>query len=124
MARAGLVKCPGQFPYMENTSRSFRLVCDPDRIPDVEALLHDEGFAFDPEPFHPLARTLTAEPRPLGRSLAARFGYLYIQDKSSMLPPLALDPARGAVVLDMCASPGRSCKCTTAWPGWRNWACS
>lgn len=106
MARAGLVKCPGQFPYMKNTSRSFRLVCDPDHIPDVEALLHDEGFAFDPEPFHPLARTLTAEPRPLGRSLAARFGYIYIQDKSSMLPPLALDPARGAVVLDMCASPG------------------
>lgn len=91
---------------MKNTSRSFRLVCAPDQMPDVEALLRDEGFVSEPEPFHPLARTLTAEPLPLGRSLAARFGYIYIQDKSSMLPPLALAPEMGDAVLDMCASPG------------------
>lgn len=42
----------------------------------------------------------------MGSSLAAYFGYLYIQDKSSMLPPLALNPAPGDTVLDMCASPG------------------
>jgi len=42
----------------------------------------------------------------LGASLAARFGLIYIQDRSSMLPPLALAPHTGAAVLDMCASPG------------------
>lgn len=46
------------------------------------------------------------EPKPLGSSLAALFGYIYIQDRSSMLPPLALNPPAGAAVLDMCASPG------------------
>jgi 16S rRNA (cytosine1407-C5)-methyltransferase len=91
---------------MKNTARSFRLACSPEQVPDVEALLRAEGFEFRPEPFFPLARTLTAEPVSLGRSIAARFGYIYIQDKSSMLPPLALAPQAGDRVLDLCASPG------------------
>jgi 16S rRNA (cytosine1407-C5)-methyltransferase len=86
--------------------RSFRLVCRPEQIPLVERLLLDEGFAFAPEPFFPRARRLVHEPLPLGSSLAALFGYIYIQDRSSMLPPLALRPPKGAAVLDLCASPG------------------
>ena len=86
--------------------RSFRLVCEPEQALLVEALLHEQGFAFEPEPFFPLARRLRHEPFPLGASLAALFGYIYIQDRSSMLPPLALAPLPGAAVLDMCASPG------------------
>ena len=86
--------------------RSFRLVCSPDQVPFVEALLRAQSFDFETEPFFPLARKLTREPLPLGSSLAALFGYIYIQDRSSMLPPLALAPRKGAAVLDMCASPG------------------
>ena len=86
--------------------RSFRLVCKPAQAPLVEMLLRAQGFDFTPEPFFPLARRLTREPLPLGSSIAALFGYIYIQDRSSMLPPLALAPQAGAAVLDMCASPG------------------
>ncbi len=86
--------------------RSFRLVCALEQIPAVEALLRAQGYDFEPEPFSPLCRRLVTEPRPLGGSLAAFFGYIYIQDRSSMLPPLALAPATGSAVLDMCASPG------------------
>ena len=86
--------------------RSFRLVCEPCAIPRVEALLRAQGFVFEPELFSPFCRRLVAGPAPLGRSLAAFFGYIYIQDRSSMLPPLALAPAPGDAVLDMCASPG------------------
>jgi 16S rRNA (cytosine1407-C5)-methyltransferase len=91
---------------MKSTPRSFRLACTAEQVPDAEALLRAEGFDFEPEPFFSQARTLTAEPLPLGRSIAARFGYVYIQDKSSMLPPLALAPHPGDRVLDMCSSPG------------------
>ncbi len=91
-------------------SRSFRLVCAKEHISLVEGLLHVEGFAFEPEPFSPWCRILTAEPKPLGSSLAAFFGLIYIQDRSSMLPPLALagnfTGDEGLAVLDMCASPG------------------
>lgn len=86
--------------------RSFRLVCRPEHVAHVEALLKAQGFACEPEPFFPLARRLVAEPFPLGASLAAAWGLVYIQDRSSMLPPLALAPKKGARVLDCCASPG------------------
>ncbi|MDR2573649.1 MAG: RsmB/NOP family class I SAM-dependent RNA methyltransferase [Desulfovibrio sp.] len=86
--------------------RSFRLVCEPEYAVLVEALLRAEGYVFAPEEFSPFCRRLEYGPRPLGASLAAFFGYIYIQDRSSMLPPLALAPAAGECVLDMCASPG------------------
>ncbi len=93
------------------TARSFRLVCTKDQISTVEALLYAEGFCFESEPFSPWCRIITNEPRPLGSSLAAFFGLIYIQDRSSMLPPLALmqqvNPEQEqCAVLDMCASPG------------------
>ncbi len=87
-------------------SRSFRIVSSGGHVPLVEALLAAEGFIFEPDPFSPLARRLTGEPFPLGRSQAAFWGLIYIQDRSSMLPPLALNPAPGESILDMCASPG------------------
>lgn len=92
--------------HPEAAGRSFRLVCAPDQIPRVESLLQAQGYAFEPEPFSPLCRRLVAGAAPLGRSLAAFFGYIYIQDRSSMLPPLALNPHAGSSVLDLCASPG------------------
>ncbi len=92
---------PGQ-----DYGRSFRLACSPEDIHLVEALLDAEGYEYAPAPHYPLARRLIAGPRPLGSSLAGRFGYIYIQDASSMLPALALNPPAGARVLDLCASPG------------------
>lgn len=90
----------------EPSLRSFRLVCEPAHVALVESLLEAQGFRFDPDPVFSLARRLTHEPFSLGSSLAFRFGYLYIQDRSSMLPPLALAPSAGSAALDMCASPG------------------
>lgn len=85
--------------------RTFRLLGEEPLAKAALSLLQAEGF--DPrEEFHPLARRLGQEPKPLGTSLAARFGLIYIQDRSSMLPPLALDPPEGASLLDMCAAPG------------------
>lgn len=91
---------------MAEDTRSFRLTGTTEEWPRIEALLRAEGFEFEPEPFFPGAKRLLEEPFPLGRSLAARFGRIYIQDRSSMLPPLALSPGRGGRVLDMCAAPG------------------
>ncbi|WP_015939324.1 MULTISPECIES: RsmB/NOP family class I SAM-dependent RNA methyltransferase [Desulfovibrio] len=93
-------------PMQKTAARSFRIVCKNTHTASVEALLRAQGYEFEAEPFSPLCRRLVAEPRPLGSSLAAFFGYIYIQDRSSMLPPLALAPAAGSAVLDMCASPG------------------
>lgn len=87
-------------------ARSFRITTAPAQAPLVEALLAAQGFACEAEPFLENARRLTAEPFPLGSSLAASFGLIYIQDRSSMLPPALLGAPPGSVCLDMCASPG------------------
>ncbi|WP_320171099.1 RsmB/NOP family class I SAM-dependent RNA methyltransferase [Maridesulfovibrio sp.] len=91
---------------MKNNLRTFRLVCSDRDIPVVEELLRAQGFEFRPEQFYSQARILEKEPFPLGESVAARFGRIYIQDRSSMLPPLMLAPEEGDTVLDMCAAPG------------------
>lgn len=91
---------------MNTTLRTFRFVCNTDDIQIVSELLAEQGFAFEAEPFYEHAFKVTREPFPLGESLASRFGYIYIQDRSSMLPPLLLNPPKGASVLDMCSAPG------------------
>ena len=45
-------------------------------------------------------------PGELGRSLEHLLGYYYIQEISSMLPVLALDPKPGDLVLDLASAPG------------------
>ncbi|MDR3176241.1 MAG: RsmB/NOP family class I SAM-dependent RNA methyltransferase [Desulfovibrio sp.] len=86
--------------------RSFRMTCVVEEIPQVEDLLRAQGFVFETDPFYAPARRLLRAPLPLGAGLAAFFGCIYIQDRSSMLPPLALEPAAGENILDICASPG------------------
>jgi len=86
--------------------RSFWLVPPGGEAALAEDMLVSQGYECDPDPFFGSARVLTLEPKPLGRSLPAYFGLIYIQDRSSMLPPLLLDPPPGSRVLDMCASPG------------------
>lgn len=92
---------------METTARrSFRFACNREEIPIAEEMLRMQGFRFEEDPFFEPARRLTEGAFPLGSSLAGFFGLIYIQDRASMLPPVALAPPKGAYVLDMCASPG------------------
>ncbi len=44
--------------------------------------------------------------RDIGNLTEHALGYIYVQEASSMIPPVALDPKPGDRVLDMCASPG------------------
>jgi NOL1/NOP2/sun family putative RNA methylase len=44
--------------------------------------------------------------RDLGNLTEHSLGYIYVQEASSMIPPIALQPEPGDIVLDMCASPG------------------
>ncbi len=90
---------------MQNIRRTFRIVNKPHHHNFVKEILAKQGFVFEQEPFYENAYKLLEEPFPLGRSLPAIFGLIYIQDKSSMIPPLVLNPDSG-MILDMCSSPG------------------
>lgn len=91
---------------MKQYKRSFRFVCSEEERKIVEEMLLLQGFTWDNEDFFSYSCRLIDEPFSLGSSLACFFGFLYIQDRASMLPPVALMPDKGSFVLDMCASPG------------------
>jgi len=59
-------------------------------------------------PKHPEIMLITSNigPGELGNALEHQLGYYYIQEVSSMLPVIALDPKPDDLVLDLCASPG------------------
>ena len=42
----------------------------------------------------------------IGNVLEHMLGYIYVQDAASMIPPIALLPEPGDLVLDMCSAPG------------------
>lgn len=86
--------------------RFFRWVCQGLEQKKCRDLLKGEGFEFSPVPDVPGAWEYKNGPFGLGASLAGYFGFIYIQDLSSMLPAILLDPAPGITVLDMCAAPG------------------
>lgn len=103
LAALAILLCVWQNPHM---ARTFRIVAEQRLIGAVLEFLESEGFRSEALPISPFCRVFSEEPIPAGSSLAAFFGYIYIQDKASMLPPLALAPPTGACVLDLCASPG------------------
>jgi len=49
---------------------------------------------------------ISLEPGELGRSIEHLLGYYYVQEIASMMPPLALSPKPGEIILDLCSSPG------------------
>jgi len=46
------------------------------------------------------------QPGELGRSLEHLLGYYYVQEISSMLPVIALNPNPNEIILDLCSAPG------------------
>jgi tRNA (cytosine49-C5)-methyltransferase len=49
---------------------------------------------------------ISGERTDIGNMPEHGLGYFYVQEAASMIPPVALAPEPGEVVLDMCASPG------------------
>lgn len=64
-----------------------------------------EPFAGSPVIWCPSGHYVRAGTRP-GHSIAHAAGCLYLQDASAMAPAMALAPAPGERVLDLCAAPG------------------
>jgi len=61
-----------------------------------------------PFPQYPEILLITSElgPGELGNAVEHLLGYYYVQEISSMMSVIALDPQPGELVLDLCASPG------------------
>ncbi|RLG12650.1 MAG: tRNA methyltransferase [Candidatus Nanohalarchaeota archaeon] len=69
--------------------------------------LKDHGFILKPIPWtrHGFWIENKADIA-LGNTLEHFLGYFYVQEASSMIPPLVLDPKKYETILDTCAAPG------------------
>jgi 16S rRNA (cytosine1407-C5)-methyltransferase len=76
-------------------------------VGELTAELRGQGFSLEPLPWKTDAFLVPAgQRRALTECAACRQGRLYIQNPSSMVPPLLLDPWPGERVLDLAAAPG------------------
>ncbi len=88
----------------ESSLRANTLKISPE---ELRALLASEGFQLHTVPWYPAAFTFkTEQQRALTELSAFAEGLFYIQNLSSMIPALVLDPQPGERVLDLTAAPG------------------
>ncbi|MCX6747996.1 MAG: RsmB/NOP family class I SAM-dependent RNA methyltransferase [Candidatus Pacearchaeota archaeon] len=76
---------------------------------NLKSRLESKGWEIEqPFPDNKEIMIVTSELKPgeLGKAIEHILGYYYVQEISSMLPILALDPSGEDLVLDLCASPG------------------
>jgi len=72
---------------------------------ELKRRLEEEGFLLR-ETFLEYAFEVLRSPYTLSSSKEHLLGYFYIQDLSSMIPPLLLDPKPHESILDLAAAPG------------------
>ena len=72
----------------------------------IKDRLVSDGHQISPIPWCENAFTLESDKGDLATSPLFTDGHVYIQNASSMVPVVALDPQPGDAVLDICAAPG------------------
>ncbi|AIF68764.1 nol1-nop2-sun family nucleolar protein III [Palaeococcus pacificus DY20341] len=86
--------------------RCFRVNTLRVEVPKLTKILNKKGFQFKRIPWAREGFCLTREPFSITSTPEYLSGLLYIQEASSMYPPVALEPKPGEVVADMAAAPG------------------
>ncbi|MEG3619563.1 RsmB/NOP family class I SAM-dependent RNA methyltransferase [Magnetovibrio sp. PR-2] len=86
---------------------SLRLnVLSPLSEPEILDKLTDLGVDITPIDWCPQGYHLHSDKRAISESDLFQDGHVYIQNASSLIPALALDPQAGDRILDVCAAPG------------------
>ena len=75
-------------------------------VDEIKAKLDDFGAELEPIDWCPCAYHLLSDKRALAESELFQDGHVYIQNASSLIPGLAMQPQSGERILDVCAAPG------------------
>lgn len=76
-------------------------------VQDCVSRLREKGWSLEPIEWCDHAFTIErSDRRDVGNLEEHALGYIYVQEASSLIPPLVLDPQPGDVVLDIAAAPG------------------
>jgi len=72
---------------------------------ELRKRLKERGWKLEEVPWYKNAFFVEAEEQ-ISKTLEYFLGYYFIQDASSLVPPLVLNPSSSDAVLDLCAAPG------------------
>ncbi|HEY9163771.1 MAG TPA: RsmB/NOP family class I SAM-dependent RNA methyltransferase [Magnetovibrio sp.] len=75
-------------------------------VADIKQRLDDFGAQLQPIPWCEGSYHLLSDKRALAESALFQEGHIYIQNASSLIPALAMQPQAGERILDVCAAPG------------------
>ena len=76
-------------------------------VEDCVERLRGKGWVLEPVPWCSYAFTIErSDRRDVGNLEEHALGYLYVQEASSLIPVIILEPRPGEIVLDMAAAPG------------------
>ena len=93
--------------YEREAVTSFRVNALKADADDVSERLRQAGLTPSPIAAFPQAYQICGEQRSaLSESELCRAGHVYLQNPSSMAPPIVLDPQPGEHILDLAAAPG------------------
>lgn len=112
LERAKKIFPPGQFTailksYSEPKTTCFRINTIKTTEPQVVHFLTKHNIAFEKDPRIPLCYYIKKISQKKIHDLSLyQNGEIYLQNPSSQLPALVLDPRPGECILDLCASPG------------------
>ncbi len=73
---------------------------------EIKRSLESKSFKFRPIPWINDAFFVDKKPYAIGSTLEHSLGLIYVQDASSMLPSIILDPQPNETILDIAAAPG------------------
>ena len=100
-----------EFFDISYTKTPSSIRCNTLKISVSELKERFEGYGWKlRQPFEDFPEVMIIDsklnPGEIGKTKEHLLGYYYVQEISSMLPMLALQPKPGEIILDLCASPG------------------
>lgn len=92
--------------FLEKKEQTFRVNYLKTDLRGLRKLLINEKIKCKELPYPKGSFLLKSDLRKLQKSFIYQDGLIYVQNVSSMIPPLVLDPGQGERILDLCAAPG------------------
>jgi tRNA (cytosine49-C5)-methyltransferase len=75
-------------------------------VKDLKKRMEDQGWKLTQVPWCKEGFWMEGDRTDLGNLLEHSLGYFYVQEASSMIPPVVLDPQENEAILDVAAAPG------------------
>ena len=102
---------PGSFPkvfesFLHRREETFRINYLKTDLPHLKEDLDREGIRYRELHWPKGSFILRSKSADFKKSSLYIDGKIYMQNISSMIPPILLDPRRGESILDLCAAPG------------------